>query len=507
MIVLCWSPALLWADEQTEKAEVAYAQGIIEYDKGNYPEALEHFRTAAALRPEDANTQFYLGLSLNRVGEFPVAIVALEGALQLDATLQYVHYPLGLAYLQVDRYADALTQFQRAEQFDPHHALTRFYQGYTLYLLKQYPQAPEPLGQAMTLDQTLRPPASYYQGLSFYELERDREAREAFLVTRETAPQSLLGRSARSYLDALRARAREHQLFQVYGSASFQYDDNVILEPNDEALAFGDQGDGRFVFAMDARLVPVRTPRWRLGASYQFFQSVHFTLDEFDLRTHAVGLFSRLKLDRVTLNLATNYEFALLDNERFSHTFTLQPSATVREADDFFAVLSVRYNLDNFFDEVQPGQDPEVRSRDGWRVRLGADQYMTFNRKRSYVRLGYHYEVQRNDGTDWAYDGHNINVALLTPLWAGIALYAEGNYSRRDYLHTNSFDRNPLGILTAADRDARADDRLTGAITVQREFGPYVILSAGYVHVSNLSNVSFFDYRRNIVTLTLTGRY
>jgi hypothetical protein len=86
-------------------------------------------------------------------------------------------------------------------------------------------------------------------------------------------------------------------------------------------------------------------------------------------------------------------------------------------------------------------------------------------------------------------------------------LYAEGNYSRRDYLHSNSFDRNPLGILTAADRDARADDRLTGAITLQREFGPYVILSAGYVHVSNLSNVSFFDYRRNIVTLTLTGRY
>ena len=35
-------PSLGWA---TEQAELEYAKGIVEYGKGNYLEALEHFRT------------------------------------------------------------------------------------------------------------------------------------------------------------------------------------------------------------------------------------------------------------------------------------------------------------------------------------------------------------------------------------------------------------------------------------------------------------------------------
>ena len=55
-----------------------------------------------------------------RLGEFSAAIPHLEKALQLDPSLQYVHYHLGLSYFQGQHYLQALSELQHAAQFDPH---------------------------------------------------------------------------------------------------------------------------------------------------------------------------------------------------------------------------------------------------------------------------------------------------------------------------------------------------------------------------------------------------
>src|SRR5262249_51212511 len=70
-------PSLGWTAEQ---AELEYAKGIVEYGKGNYLEALEHFRAVVDLTPDDANARFYLGLTQTRLGEFGAAIPQLEKA-------------------------------------------------------------------------------------------------------------------------------------------------------------------------------------------------------------------------------------------------------------------------------------------------------------------------------------------------------------------------------------------------------------------------------------------
>ena len=148
-----------------------------------------------------------------------------------------------------------------------------------------------------------------------------------------------------------------------------------------------------------------------------------------------------------------------------------------------------------------------MRDRDGWTVETGFDQYVTFNRKRSYVNLSYSYEGSRNDGSDWEFDGHHLGLGLHTPLWGGVVLDVHGAYTRRDYLHVNSFDANPLGVLNMEDRDERQDDRLKGSVALTRALGRSFEASFRFEHISNLSNIAFFDYRRNIWTLGLTGRF
>jgi hypothetical protein len=182
--------------------------------------------------------------------------------------------------------------------------------------------------------------------------------------------------------------------------------DNVIVEPNDVPL--GKQADGRVVFNVIGRLSPVRTPLWHLGVEYALFQSLHFDLHDFNVQSHTGGLFASLKLERVTLYAAANYNYTLLDTSKFSEAVTLQPSAVITESDTLFTVASVRYRLSNYFDDVLTGEDPDVRERDGWAVRAGFYQYLLFNKQRSSLRASYHYEGSRNEGTDWDYNSHEF---------------------------------------------------------------------------------------------------
>ncbi|GIX48060.1 MAG: hypothetical protein KatS3mg131_2271 [Candidatus Tectimicrobiota bacterium] len=488
-----------------QRAEVEYAKGIVAYDQRDYLTARDHFRTVVALEPAHADGWFYLGLTQLRLGEAAAAVEALEKVRQLAPAKRYVHHPLGVAYFQARRYREALAQFEAAARFDPKKASTQFYLGYTHYLLRHYRQALPFFERARDLDPALAPAAHYYRGLVLFALEDDAAAQEAFAAVREAAPESLLAQNAERYLEALRRRARQQRLLQVEGVVSFQHDDNVILEPNEIEIAR--QADQRMVFAALGRLLPLRRPPWRLGIEYALFQSKHFRLEDFDIQQHRGRLFARRKGSRLTLEASAEYAFSLLAGERFFGAFSVQPQATLWQSRQLFATFGARFRLSDFFIDLPPEQDPKVRDRDGWTVRGGVDQYVTFLQQRAYLRLGYAFEASRTEGSDWEYDSHQVALGLHLPLWGGVVLDAEGAFARRDYLHVNSFDADPLAILTAADRRARQDDRFTAAVTLTRELGRYFVLSVAYAHTSNLSNLAFFDYRRNIVTVALTGRY
>ena len=500
-----WVGLLPWPAHAVEQAEVEYAKGIVEYGTGNYRDALQHFRTAVGLAPDDANAHFYLALAHSRVGEFQAAIAPLEKALQLDPTMQYAHYHLGLAYFQEQRYAEALGPLQSAATFDADNAAVKFYQGYALYQLKRYRDALPPLEQTITLDPNLASTAQYYRGATLYALESDSQARTAFETARAPDPSSPLGQNAQRYLEALQARERERRWWEVEGSMSLQYDDNVILEPN--SISISRQDDGRLMFNATGRVFPLRTSLWQVGAEYDFFQSLHFRLHEFDIRTHTFGLFGQAKFHPVTLRLGVHYMDTALDNAPFSETLSVSPSATITQTETLLALVSMQYRRENYQNDVPTGFDPVIRGRDGWNLRTGFDQFWLFNNKRAYARLSYHYDAQRGDGSDWEYNGHEVGLGVQTPLVAGITLDAHGSYYRFGYQHVNSFDVPLRGVLTVNDTRARTDHRFTVGLGLARDIGRYMTVSAGYVHTSNQSNISFFDYRRNLLTLAISGRY
>ncbi len=516
LMAVLWGSWLVWvsvlggvppAAWSADRIELEYAKGVLAYGDGNYMEALSHLRRAADLAPQHPEARFYLGLTFFRLGEFQYAVDALEWVLRLDPSTRHVHHHLGAAYLQLRRYDEALAQFQLAEEHQAANSDTQFYLGYTYYQLKQYRKAPLYFQRALELEPSLAGTAEYYRGLAFYATERDRLARASFERAVHTDPAAPLAGQAQRYLKAIERRKHQPRLFRLRGNIGLEYDDNVVLEPNDDVLEFGEKRDGRMVFSLGAKLMPVRQRDWQLGATYDLFQSVHFNLGDFNVQSHTLGVFTRHPFGRFTLRGEVNYNVTLLDLDYLSDGFTLQPSLVVRQTDTLFAEILTSLTVTRYDDNIAESEDPDVRGRDGYLVRVGLRQTLQFNQKKSSVNLGYQYEGSRNDGTDWEYDSHNLTLGLYTPLWRAIALYLDGAYHYRDYLHVNSYDQDILGVLTAADQRERRDDRFVGSVALVRGIGSSLTLSLSYVYTRNRSNLDFFDYRRNVISMQLTGRY
>ncbi len=439
------------------------------------------------------------------------SLLILLAAMADASSTSEVAYAKGILSFGKGNYEKALDYFFAAAAIEPDNPHIRFYIGLCLSNMGQFEQAVPELQKALQIQSSLTY-VYYHLGLAFYRLRRYQQAEEAFQAFLTANPDAPEARAARHNLNVISRRESERRILQLQGSISVQYDDNVVLEPNDDILDVTDKEDGRTVFTFLGRLLPVRTGAWYLGADYAFFQSLQFDLTEYDIQEHVGRVFTGYKLNRTTLRLAADYTYTTLDRNDFSKAVTILPSISIRQTDKLSAVVSGFYRDNNFLNQFIPPGQKDVRDRDGWNTLVGFDQYLAFNRKRSLARLSYYFGASRNEGSDWEYDSHQVGLGLHFPLVWGFELDLDGLYRRRNYLHDNSFDAEPFGILTSADRDKRRDNRYVGSVKLQRSLGrPWIFsdtfISADFTHIRNDSNIDFFDYDRNIVALTLTVKY
>jgi TonB family protein len=79
----------------------AYKEGMKALEKNNYEKAAEHFKQAAADKPDDVWAFYYLGLCLLRLKRFDEAATASKQAMALKPREAAVHYQLGKIYLEM----------------------------------------------------------------------------------------------------------------------------------------------------------------------------------------------------------------------------------------------------------------------------------------------------------------------------------------------------------------------------------------------------------------------
>ena len=220
-----------------------YNLGMASFDKGNYSEAIKHFKRSIKLNPNIARTNNELGMCYLFLNQHSEAIPYFERAIQLDPRLGEAHNNLGVALYSLGRYIDAEMHFQATlsspdygTKFIPLYNLGNIYQmqerydlaietysraleeepkitveyrinlhfqlGNTLMKLSRYKEAYPHFEDVLVLNPRMVE-AAYNAGVCAYTTSRFDDARAMFGKAITIAPGSVWEERSRVYLDKM----------------------------------------------------------------------------------------------------------------------------------------------------------------------------------------------------------------------------------------------------------------------------------------------------------------
>ena len=148
--------------------------------KGEYKRAIEAYKQAIRINPDDAEAHYGLGLAYGHLGQNRKAIEALKQAIRINPDHAKAHYSLGVIYGNLGRDREAVDAYGQAIRINPDYAAAHLNLGVFYAKLGRSREAIEEYKQAIRIDPDL---AIIYRnlGLVYGNLGRDREAVDAYI--------------------------------------------------------------------------------------------------------------------------------------------------------------------------------------------------------------------------------------------------------------------------------------------------------------------------------------
>jgi len=126
-------------DISSLKAWAYLAIGYCYEEFGTYTKAVEAFKQAIRIDPDDADAHYNLGVVYGKLGFHKDEIEAYKQAIRIDPNNAHAHYNsyynLGIAYGQLGFYNDAVEAFKQAIRIDPDDADAHYNLGVTYILI------------------------------------------------------------------------------------------------------------------------------------------------------------------------------------------------------------------------------------------------------------------------------------------------------------------------------------------------------------------------------------
>jgi tetratricopeptide (TPR) repeat protein len=104
-------------------------------NSGKYEEAIESYKQAIKLNPDDAYAHTRLGVAYYKSGKYQEAIKSYKRAIRLDPDDKSAHYNLGIAYFESGMNKEAIESFKQAIKINPDDARAHFLLGATCLIL------------------------------------------------------------------------------------------------------------------------------------------------------------------------------------------------------------------------------------------------------------------------------------------------------------------------------------------------------------------------------------
>jgi tetratricopeptide (TPR) repeat protein len=429
LLLLCHG-APAWGGGQSE---LFFNRGVAAYGEGDYAAAREAFGAVIERDPDDADAQLYLGLIARQEGDYDAAIEALRSAVALDPNDVAAQAVLTETLLAAGRNEDARVAAERGLALSPNDPSLQLYAGIAEYRAGDARAALTHLDEAGRLDPKLQPEASYYTGLAQVALGNLYASAAAFREVEASSPGHLLGNSARSLREQM-APSTPSRIWFLSATAGVQGDTN----PTAASKVLDSSTDVAGTFRLRGLLDAYRGGGLTLRAGYDGFLAGYANEGVVDEQTHFVRGLATYDYKSTSFALRYDYGITLLDHftEKFRSVQSVQPLVNVRVGR--WGVTQGFYQY-QYYHYYVPPVTPEL-DQDGSRNAAGVNQFFLLDGLFSHARIGVAYLNAITEGSEFDYNGVEINAGggLVLP-WRGATLSALYRYARLSYKNPSIF--------------------------------------------------------------------
>ncbi|HVO28066.1 MAG TPA: tetratricopeptide repeat protein [Candidatus Margulisiibacteriota bacterium] len=483
----------------SERSQVLSARGLVEFHAGQYSKALAFFDQALADDPTDISARYYRAAARAHLDDYPGAIVDLQAVLAAQPNFNQAALDLGVALIETKQYLEAVPWLEQAQHAPALEARASLFLGIAYLRCGQLENAQTNFERAAK-DPEQELTARYYQGVTDYQTGNASRAAERFDYVVKTSPDTPMGREAAAFL--VKLGRGQHRRYQLYAALGFLYDSNVILAPSSGAAAaegvlnVSQQGDFLTTIAAGGTVVPWATDTAQLSVGYDFYQSLHKELHQFNLQDNGPNAQISAQVGRVGLALLGRYDYYLLESQSFLQEATALPWATV--------ALGTLGRFELFFRMLR--QDYKIQAysvRNCFDYATGGRQFFYLGSPDRYLSIGYQYDQDVPVASDaeaesFGYTGNEVNAGAGWPL--PLDSTVEAGYAYR-------YERFRAQSAEFNSGNRRHDDENLVVIAFRKQLQTHLAVTAGYLGDFNYSNDGEFKYDRSIVSLMLEGRF
>jgi len=499
VILLCFFSMLFFSIPAYAEND-SISRGVAEYQDESFEEAAVTLEKARKTAPQDSRLLYYLGLSYKSMLDFDKARTFLQQAHKRAPENGEINYHLGEVLYDLGDYKAAEAALKQTISSGVKAGRASYFLGLLRYKTGRPAEAVAAFSHAVQLDASLKKKALYSMGLAQSRMGDRQAALQSFRQVMDVAPDSYEAVQAK---EAIETEPESEHNFQIGVVLSEQYDGNVLLAPSSPTagVLVTRQHDTSSAASLNASYSRQVNNDWGYSASYGYYQNLHSKLTFFDVQSNHVDVTPYMKMRNGTGFLRLSGDFFSVDYRRYLASFSAMPGYIVEYGNHQEGMLQLGYARKVYFQPTTiQGENRNANNLSfGYTHSLLPGYSGTFlggmlKNEGSRLDVSYAFDVEKASGANWGYFGHHFKASLIEPLLNNFWFTLSADHYRQDYRHKHvSFGIKRKDFLTIL------------APTLEWRFNDHINVKVEGSFTRAKSNISVFDYRRNVVTGSLSG--
>ena len=287
--------------------------------------------------------------------------------------------------------------------------------------------------------------------------------------------------------------------WSLYAATGLQYDSNVALDPSGTQLpgSPANPADGAVTLGAGGRYDLLDSARWQASLEYDFYQTLHFQLEDFNLRSNRVGGSAGYSLTpTVWTGFQAGYQHYALGDHGYSGAPFVTPFVSLTQGDWGLTQLVYQHA------QVTYLSPPFEDVRDGPTDTAGLSQTVYWGS--TYFTLGYEFGSERPTRRSPAANDFRERYNQVS---TGVG-FSPGWRTTVDVTYLFRYENYTEPNTAAAPLETHRKDTVSQfSVSLRRPITTYLSVGLAYYGTVDNSNIPIYQYRRNIVAAELRVAY